>query len=116
MTNGGLYDVEVQTFLRVSGLRLGLDCQKTVYQHVHEEAVSADAVGAEAEDAGGGLTHRKSYSLDPSTGAVTMRETVTAELGVPESRRVVRVTARGKTVRTTASNAPAKPSAMRRTA
>jgi len=109
MTNGGLFDVEVQTFLRRAGQRLGFECQKTVYQHVHEDVTSADAVGAEARDAGGGRTYRKSFVVDASTGAVTQRETVTTELEVPESRRVVRVTPRGKTVRTTRSNSPSRP-------
>ena len=109
MTNGGLFDVEVQTFLRVAGLRIGFDCQKTVYQHVHETAESAAAIGEEAQDAGNGRTYRRSYALDTATGAITRRETVTTELEVPESRRTVRVTARGKTVRTVRSNSPAKP-------
>lgn len=109
MTNGGLFDVEVQTFLRVAGLRLGLDCQKTVYQHVHETAESAAAIGEEAQDAGGGRTYRRSYALDTATGAITKRETLTTELEVPESRRSVRVTPRGTTVRTTRSNAPSAP-------
>lgn len=109
MTNGGLFDVEVQSFLRVAGLVLGFECQKTVYQHVHETAESAAAVGGEAQDAGNGRTYRRSYAVDTATGAVTKRETVTTELEVPESRRTVRVTARGKTVRTVRSNAPSKP-------
>lgn len=109
MTNGGLFDVEVQTFLRVAGLRLGFDCQKTVYQHVHETSESAAELGEEAQDAGNGMTYRRSYALDTSTGAITKRETVTTELEVPESRRSVKVTARGKTVRTTRANTPAKP-------
>lgn len=109
MTNGRLWDVEVQTFLRLSGQSLGLDCEKTVYRHVHETAVSADAVGDEASDAGGGATHRRSFRLDTATGAVTQTDSTTYELHVPESRRSVRVTARGTTVRTTASNAPAAP-------
>lgn len=109
MTNGRLWDVEVQSFLRVAGLSLGLDCQKTVYQHVHEVAVSAAAMGEEASDAGGGMTYRRSFRLDASTGAITQTDTTTYELLVPESRRVVRVTARGKTVRTTVSNSPSRP-------
>lgn len=109
MTNGGLFDVEVQTFLRVSGLLLGLDCQKTVYQHVHETAESASEMGTDAQSAGNGKTYRSSYALDTTTGAITKRETVTSELEVPESRRAVRVTARGKTVRTVKSNSPSKP-------
>lgn len=109
MTNGGLFDVEVQTFLRVSGLRLGLECQKTVYQHVHDTAESAAEMGEDAQSAGGGKTYRRSYSLDTSTGAITKRETVTTELEVPESRRTVRVTARGTTVRTVKSNSSTKP-------
>lgn len=109
MTNGGLFDVEVQTFLRIAGLRTGFDCQKTVYQHVHETSESASEIGAEASDAGGGRTYRRSYALDTSTGAITRRETVTTELEVPESRRTVRVTARGKTVRTVKANSPSKP-------
>lgn len=109
MTNGGLFDVEVQSFLRVSGLRLGFDCQKTVYQHVHETAESAAEMGEDAQDARDGMTYRRSFSLDTSTGAITKRETVTTELEVPESRRTVRVTARGKTVRTVKSNSQSKP-------
>lgn len=109
MTNGRLWDVEVQSFLRVAGQSLGLDCQKTVYQHVHETAVSAAEIGAEASDAGGGMTYRRSFRLDTATGAITRTDTTTYELPVPESRRVVRVTARGKTVRTTASNSPSRP-------
>lgn len=109
MTNGGLFDVEVQTFLRIAGLRLGLDCQKTVYQHVHETAESASSIGTDAQNAGNGKTYRRSYLLDTSTGAITKRETVTTELEVSESRRTVRVTARGKTVRTVKSNATSKP-------
>lgn len=110
MTNGGLFDVEVQTFLRVAGLRTGFDCQKTVYQHVHETSESATEIGAEASDAGNGRTYRRSYALDTATGAITRRETVTTELEVPESRRTVRVTARGTTVRTVKANSPSKPS------
>ena len=109
MTNGRLWDVEVQTFLRVTGQSLGLDCQKTVYQHVHETAVSAAEIGEEASDAGGGRTYRRSFRLDTSTGAVTQTDTTTYELLVPESRRAVRVTARGRTVRTTVSNTPERP-------
>ena len=108
MTNGGLFDVEVQTFLRIAGLRLGFDCQKTVYQHVHETAESASEMGADASDARNGRTYRKSYTLDTTTGAITKRESVTTELEVPESRRTVRVTSRGKTVRTVKSNSPSK--------
>lgn len=110
MTNGALWDVEVQTFLRITGQSLGLDCQKTVYQHVHEVAVSAASMGGEASEAGGGRTYRRSFRLDTATGAITRTDTTTTELEVPESRRVVRVTARGKTVRTTKSNTPSKPS------
>lgn len=109
MTNGGLFDVEVQTFLRIAGLQLGFECQKTVYQHIHETAESESEMGEEAQDAGNGRIYRKSYSLDTSTGAITKRETVTTELEVPESRRTVRVTARGTTVRTVKSNSPSKP-------
>lgn len=109
MTNGGLFDVEVQTFLRTTGIRIGSECQKTVYQHVHDTAESADEMGSDAQDAGAGKTYRRSYSLDTSTGAITKRETVTTELAVPESRRTVRVTARGKTVRTVESNSSTKP-------
>lgn len=109
MTNGGLFDVEVQTFIRVSGLRLGFECHKTVYQHVHDTAESASVIGEDAQAAGGGKTYRTSYSLDTSTGAITKRETVTTELEVPESRRTVRVTARGTTVRTVTSNSSTKP-------
>lgn len=109
MTNGRLWDVEVQSFLRVAGQSLGLDCQKTVYQHVHETAVSAAEMGDEASDAGGGMTYRRSFRLDASTGAITRTDTTTYEIEVPESRRVVRVTARGKTVRTTAANSPGRP-------
>lgn len=109
MTNGGLFDVEVQTFLRVSGRSLGFDCQKTVYQHVHEKSESASSIGSEAQSAGNGKTYRKSYLVDPTTGAITKRETVTTELSVSESRRTVRVTSRGKTVRTVKSNATSKP-------
>lgn len=110
MTNGALWDVDVQSFLRLTGQSLGLDCQKTVYQHVHEVAVSAAAIGEEASDAGGGMTHRRSFRLDTSTGAITQTDTTTHELEVPESRRVVRVTSRGKTVRTTRANTPSRPS------
>ena len=109
MTNGRLWDVEVQTFLRVAGQSLGLDCEKTVYRHVHEVAVSADAMGEEASAAGGGMTYRRGFRLDTATGAITQTDVTTYELPVPESRRVVRVTARGKTVRTTASNSPSRP-------
>lgn len=109
MTNGGLFDVEVQTFLRAPGILLGFDCQKTKYQHVHETSESADKIGEEAQDAGGGKIYRKSYSVDPSTGAITKRETVTSELGVPESKRTVRVTSRGRTVRTAMANSQSKP-------
>jgi hypothetical protein len=109
MTNGGLFDVEVQTFLRVAGLKLGFECQKTVYQHMHETAESAEEIGEDAQDAGNGMTYRRAYSLDTSTGAITKRETVTTELEVPESRRTVRVTARGSTVRTVKANSPSKP-------
>jgi hypothetical protein len=109
MTNGGLFDVEVQTFLRIAGRRLGFECQKTVYQHVHETSESASAIGGEAQSAGNGRTYRRSYLLDTSTGAITKRETVTTELEVSESRRTVRVTSRGKTVRTVKSNASVKP-------
>lgn len=109
MTNGGLFDVDVQTFLRIAGLRLGFECQKTVYQHVHETAESAAEIGEEAQDAGNGRTYRRSFSLDTSTGAITKREAVTTELEVPESRRTVRVTARGSTVRTVTANSSSKP-------
>lgn len=109
MTNGGLFDVEVQSFLRVAGLRLGLECQKTVYQHVHETSESESGMGEDANDAGGGRTYRRSFSLDPSTGAITRRDAVTTEIEVPESRRSVRVTARGRTVRTVKANSPSKP-------
>lgn len=109
MTNGGLFDVEVQTFLRIAGLLIGLDCQKTVYQHVHETSESAAAIGADAQSAGNGRTYRRSYVLDTSTGAITKRESVTTELEVSESRRTVRVTSRGKTVRTVKSNSSSKP-------
>ena len=109
MTNGRLWDVEVQTFLRTTGQSLGLDCQKTVYQHVHETAASAAEIGEEASDAGGGRTYRRSFRLDTTTGAVTQTDTTTYELLVPESRRAVRVTARGRTVRTTVSNTPERP-------
>ena len=109
MTNGGLYDVEVQTFLRVAGRSLGFECQKTVYQHVHETSESASSIGSEAQSAGDGRTYRRSYVLDTATGAITKRETVTTELEVPVSRRTVRVTSRGKTVRTVKSNSSSKP-------
>lgn len=109
MTNGGLFDVEVQTFLRISGRSLGFECQKTVYQHVHETSESASAIGSEAQSARDGKTYRKSYLVDQTTGAITKRETVTTELSVSESRRTVRVTSRGKTVRTVNSNATSKP-------
>ena len=109
LTNGGMYDVDAQTFLRVSGLRLGLDCSKTVYQHVHEVATSADSIGDEARDAGNGHTYQRTYTVDTTTGAITRRERDTTELHVPESRRAVRVTPRGTTVRTTESNVPGRP-------
>lgn len=109
LTNGGLFDVEVQSFLRITGLTLGFECQKTVYQHVHEVIESSDAIGEEASAAGGGLSYRRTFSLDTTTGAITKRDTVTTELEVPESRRTVRVTARGKTVRTVKSNTSVRP-------
>lgn len=109
MTNGGLFDVEVQTFLRVAGRRLGIECQKTVYQHVHETAESASEIDEDELDAGGGKTYRKSYLVDTTTGAITKRETVTTELEVPESRRTVRVTSKGTIVRTVRSNSSSKP-------
>ena len=108
-TNGGLYDVDVQTFLRVDGRTLGFDCSKTIYRHEHETTTSAAEVGAEASDAGGGHTYRKSYSVDASTGAVTCREQTATELSVPYAKRSVRVAARGTTVRTTAANAAGRP-------
>lgn len=109
MTNGAMWDVEVQSFLRITGQSLGLDCQKTVYQHVHETAVSAAGMGDDASDAGGGRTYRRSFRLDTATGAITRTDTTTVELEVAESRRSVKVTARGKTVRTTKSNTPSRP-------
>lgn len=109
MTNGALWDVEVQTFLRITGQSLGIDCQKTVYQHVHETAVSAASMGGDASEAGGGRTYRRSFRLDTATGAITRTDTTTTEIEVAESRRTVRVTSRGKTVRTTKSNTPSKP-------
>lgn len=109
LTNGGMYDVDVQTFLRVTGLRLGFECAKTVYQHMHEDVTSADAVGAEAQDAGGGHTYQRTFVVDTATGAITRRDRDTTELHVPESRRSVRVTARGTVVRSTESNAAARP-------
>jgi len=109
LTNGGMYDVDVQTFLRVTGLRLGFECAKTVYQHMHEDVTSADAVGAEAQDAGGGHTYQRTFVVDTTTGAITRRDRDTTELHVPESRRTVRVTARGTVVRSTESNAAARP-------
>lgn len=109
MTNGGLFDVEVQTFLRVAGRRLGIECQKTVYQHVHETAESASEIDEDELDAGDGKTYRKSYLVDTTTGAITKRETVTTELEVPESRRTVRVTSKGTIVRTVRSNSSSKP-------
>lgn len=108
-TNGGLYDVEVQGFLRITGRTLGLECAKTVYQHSHETVRSASEVGQEASDAGNGLTYRKTFAVDTSTGAITERDQYTRELPVNESRRSVRVTARGKEVRSSASNSPTKP-------
>ena len=108
-TNGGLYDVEVQRFLRTAGQTLGLECSRTMYQHSHEDVRSASAVGQDASAAGGGRTYRKTYAVDTSTGAVTERDQFTQELTVFESRRSVRVTARGKETRSTASNSPAKP-------
>ena len=109
LTNGGMYDVDVQSFRRVAGQALGFECAKTVYQHRHESAASADGVGAEADEAGGGHTYRRSFAVDPTTGAVTRRDEDTTELHVPESRRSVRVTARGTVVRTTSANAPGRP-------
>lgn len=103
-TNGNLYDVEVQGFLRVTGRTLGLECSKTMYQHSHETVSSASAVGQDASDAGNGKTYRKTFAVDTSTGAITERDQVTTELPVSESRRSVRVTARGKEVRSTSSN------------
>ena len=110
LTNGRLWDVEVGTFLRRSGERIGVDCQKTVYQHVHETATAVAEMGSEATDAGGGFTYRLAYRLDPSTGAVTETSTVTAELPVDPARRTVRVSARGTTVRTVSANAAEAPS------
>lgn len=101
MTNGGLFDVDVQTFLRIAGLSLGFNCQKTVYQHVHETSESASEIGDDAQDAGGGVTYRRSFSLDPLTGAITKRETVTTELPVQNQRTEVRVTKAGLIKRTT---------------
>lgn len=109
MTNGALWDVEVQTFLRLTGEVVGFDCQKTLYQHVHEVASAVAAVGDEASDAGNGFTYRRSFQVDTVTGAITQRDAYTKELEVVESRRSVKVTARGKTVRTTKSNTAAKP-------
>lgn len=109
LTNGKMYDVEVQTFLRLAGQTLGFDCSKTIYQHAHETTTSAAAVGSEAANAGGGHTYRKSYSVDTATGAITCREQDTTEIAVQSSRRSVRVTARGKETRVTSSNVPSAP-------
>lgn len=106
LTNGGMYDVDVQTFVRVSGQRLGFECDRTIFQHSHEDVSSADSIGVEAASAGNGHTYRKSYAVDTATGAITKRERDVTELHVPESRRSVRVTARGTVVRTSAANAP----------
>lgn len=109
LTAGNMYDVEVQTFSRSSGAVLGLDCSKTVFQHTHESSAAAATVGADAANAGDGRTYRVSYSVDPSTGAVTARLQDTEEIHVPESRRSVRTTARGTETRTVSANAPARP-------
>lgn len=109
MTNGRLWDVEVQSFTVLAGQSLGIDCQKTVYQHVHEISVSASAMGEEVKDAGNGKVYRRSFRRDVSTGAITKSESVTTELEVTESRRTVRVSARGKTIRTMTSNSKSKP-------
>lgn len=109
LTEGGLFDVDVQTYAVVSGKKLGFDCQKTKYQHVHESVTSASVIGDDASAAGGGKTYRRTFTRDTTTGAVTKRETVTTELSVPSSRRSVRVTARGKTVRVVDSNAASAP-------
>lgn len=101
MTNGGLFDVDVRTFLRTSGVSLGLDCHKTAYEHVHETSESAAEIGEEALDAGNGRTYRRSYALDASTGAITRRDTVTTELEVREATRTVKVTKAGLVRRTT---------------
>lgn len=109
LTEGGLFDVEVQAFTKIAGVQLGYDCQKTVYQHLHEIAESASSFGTEVQAAGGGKTYKRSYTLDTSSGAITKRETVAEELTVDESRRVVRVSPRGTTVRTVSANAASKP-------
>ena len=109
VTNGDLRDVEVQTFSRASGVALGVDCSRTIYQHVHETAESASAMGTHASAAGNGHTYQLSYSRDPSTGAITKRSRDTHEERVDASRVTVRVTARGTETRTTNSNVPSRP-------
>jgi len=111
LTNGNLWDVDVQSFAKLAGGNLGLSCEKTVFQHAHEASEGASAIPPDvhADAAGGGHTYRRSYSVDPSTGAITVRSQDTEEIYVQQSRRTTRVTARGTETRTTSSNATDRP-------
>ena len=110
ITNGNMVDVEEEAFTPVAGSLLGTSCQKTVYQHVHSSTVSAaDTSDKEVGAAGGGHVYERTYSVNPSNGEITKRDTDTTELAVPESRRTVRVTPRAKIIRTTGSNVAGRP-------
>lgn len=105
-TNGGLYDVDVQTFTAIAGQNLGVDCSRTLYQHVHETSTSGNTVETgDTTQAGDGKTYRTTSTADPSTGAVTTRTQVTTENPVSDSRGTVRTTAHGKEIRITQTNA-----------
>ena len=118
-TPGNLRDVTLETTVSaaVAAGEAGGSCDTTIFEHRHAEvARNQKAAPAEAEEAGGGKTHRVSSRLNED-GTFDTETAVTTELAVEDAQTVAAETAFERSVSATGRNvtqaaaAPAPPSA-----
>ena len=118
-TPGNLRDVtlETTTSAAVAAGEAGGSCDTTIFEHRHAEvARNQKAAPAEAEEAGGGKTHRVSSRLNDD-GTFDTETAVTTELAVEDAQTVAAETAFERSVSATGRNvtqaaaAPEAPSA-----
>ena len=110
VTDGRLFDVISKTFiLSPAGLRLGLDCAKTVFEHSDSVEDTASAFGECVNDAGGGVRHSIQYTKDPATGSIRRKETTVNELPYPDANVSKRNTPKAVFLQYTSKNVQNSP-------
>lgn len=95
ITDGKLYDTVMRTFaLSPAGLRLGLGCSRTVFEHSDTVEQTAGSIGSCTSEAGDGNRYETRYEVDPSTGAVRQHTASVRELPYPSAQVSVQGTSR----------------------